>query len=1132
MEDFELLESWATRRTEGAFHTLTDRYVNLVHSAAVRQIGNADTAKDVTQAVFLTLAAKAGTISRQTILAGWLLRTTRFAAANARRLEQRRHHYEQQAMQSFAESAGLNTTWQRIAPLLDEALDHLPDRDRDAVVLRFFEQLPLKRVAEKLGLSEDAAQKRVSRALEKLRVFLTRRGQAVSVGALTSAVAANSVQAAPADVSAAISATVASTGAATGSFATTVARATLRAIRQVKMRLFAIRAASVVILAGLSVAIVLQRDATTVPANEIASVAPTSVITSQPTQEVTAVAATPIASAPDTVEIRLSVVDSQTAVPVANARLSLVSSGEFTRQTTNEFATDANGLARVTYSPIAAKWWSHRVEIFCNGYVPKYVSWSDHQQDRVDEIPNEYTVKLDSAVTIGGFVLDQQDAPISGARVVFSVSGPVASLARERLTMMGDYHTEITGADGRWTCNHVPANFGKIDFKPVHPLFQAKRWVTDSPDMAAYLNVERIPEADFLAGRALMRLKPGLVIAGTVTDESGQPVAGARVTQNYDFHDSERSLVTSAEGSFQFRNGRSGTLSLTIQADNLAPVVTSMVLNASVDNLHVVLPAGQELLGRVVDETDQPIADASIEPASPSSDSRTFFQWHVKADANGRFAWNAAPAVQEYAVSASGFESLRRVKLTADGSEQMIRLTRKLRLASVNVLGEVVDAATKRPPSGVRVQVLETQREANGKGFHSFTTVPEDAPADGKFRLKTSSGTVSFVLEISAAGYWPQRFTNQVTSERALPLHVELVEAPIAAGVVLTPAGESAAGATLVVCGHDEFAQMSLPAKLVTDSRGSGAVTAIADAQGRFRLPTKLAPEVVVITHARGFCEMPFSQVNSNTIVRLQPWGRIEGTARAGAKPLARETIRLSTMSGRMNLSSRVSVFLDTTTDAEGRFVFSTVPAGEWEVMREINKLPEGRAGIRFPAYSHGVLLAVRIGETVTVTLGGEGRAIIGRAVAPESIADDVWTENFVTLTLKLSTPNAVEPLKFEALPSDGVFSTAAIGFIESSPANEDADAVLAGRRLRREYRAMFSADGGFRIEDVPSGEYMLKISLVRMPKLADGNPLNFVPIAAFELDVTVPASASSSENVPVNLGVLRLSPPTRLRLD
>src|SRR5262245_12396873 len=100
MDDYELLRDYALKRREDAFRELTERYLRLVYSAAMRQTGNAQVAEDVTQAVFLTLAKKAETISSKVILSGWLLRTTRYAAANARRLEQRRHHYEQEAMQS------------------------------------------------------------------------------------------------------------------------------------------------------------------------------------------------------------------------------------------------------------------------------------------------------------------------------------------------------------------------------------------------------------------------------------------------------------------------------------------------------------------------------------------------------------------------------------------------------------------------------------------------------------------------------------------------------------------------------------------------------------------------------------------------------------------------------------------------------------------------------------------------------------------------------------------------------------------------------------------------------------------------------------------------------------------------
>jgi hypothetical protein len=315
------------------------------------------------------------------------------------------------------------------------------------------------------------------------------------------------------------------------------------------------------------------------------------------------------------------------------------------------------------------------------------------------------------------------------------------------------------------------------------------------------------------------------------------------------------------------------------------------------------------------------------------------------------------------------------------------------------------------------------------------------------------------------------------------------------------------------------------PGKLVTGSPGSGPASTLADAQGRFRLPNKHAPEVVVVAHAEGFGEVPFSQVTSNTVITLQAWGRIEGAARAGAKPLAQETIRLINMSWRAYRTPRVSVYLDATTDAEGRFVFATVPPGEWKVMRELNSLAAGKTAIRIPAYSHSVPLLVRAGETATVTLGGEGRAVVGRAVAPEAIGAELWTENSIALILKVPTPDAPTPPKADSFPTSKEFQTANQAYLERSAAYWNSDSGLALQRLQREYRSMFAADSSFRIDDVPPGDYTVKVNLSKMPKLSDGNPPNLAPIASLETDATIPAGSSPSDETPVSLGVLQLSP-------
>jgi hypothetical protein len=193
-------------------------------------------------------------------------------------------------------------------------------------------------------------------------------------------------------------------------------------------------------------------------------------------------------------QIAFQVLDAKSDAPISGARLTLRSIVDPAQATTNTCITDKRGKGVVAYVPAKGQSWDHRVEVFHDAYVPKFVSWSSYQEDRPEEMPEAYTVKLDPAVTIGGLIQDEQNRPVADMRVVFSVSGPSvgATRARERLTMMGDYHTETTDAEGRWSCNHVPARFGMIDYKLVHPQFQEKTYQSDSPDSPNYINVERI----------------------------------------------------------------------------------------------------------------------------------------------------------------------------------------------------------------------------------------------------------------------------------------------------------------------------------------------------------------------------------------------------------------------------------------------------------------------------------------------------------------------------------------------------------------------------------------------------------------------------------------------------------------
>ncbi len=252
--DASLLQAFARYRSQDAFSTLVSRHCDWVYWAAVRMVHDPHLAEDVVQAVFLILSEKAGNVGRAP-LHRWLFKVTRYASSNAIRSRTRREKHERRAAMQTSETYQPQTdrTWDEISPVLDDSIGRLKSKDRDAVLLHFYQQKEMPEVAAALGVSEGAAKVRIVRAMHKLRKIL-RRKSVLSAADLSVVLAAHITRPAPRTLPVAGGPGSASTAASS------IASGTSTMMALAKAKIAAVLIVLMVIPIGAAVRFALQSD--------------------------------------------------------------------------------------------------------------------------------------------------------------------------------------------------------------------------------------------------------------------------------------------------------------------------------------------------------------------------------------------------------------------------------------------------------------------------------------------------------------------------------------------------------------------------------------------------------------------------------------------------------------------------------------------------------------------------------------------------------------------------------------------------------------------------------------------------------------------------------------------------------
>jgi thiol-disulfide isomerase/thioredoxin len=357
------------------------------------------------------------------------------------------------------------------------------------------------------------------------------------------------------------------------------------------------------------------------------------------------------------------------------------------------------------------------------------------------------------------------------------------------------------------------------------------------------------------------------------------------------------------------------------------------------------------------------------------------------------------------------------------------------------------------------------------------------------------------------------------------------------AGVVLTPAGRPAAGRTVYLSGLKDSIYLTGP-KMTPQYPSSGMRSAVTDPAGRFSFAPDLEAFAVVVADDSGFAQVRVEDLKASPEVRLQPWARVEGTLKIGAEPGAHEAVRLADAFTPEAYYPRsyppYAISVETTTDAAGRFVFPRVPPVDVKVFHA-PKLGRGEA--RLVPITQITNLTLKAGETRAMTLGGQGRPVVGRVVLKNYNKPIDWQDQ--VFWVDALAPAPPDCPNFDAVNSAFHLDMRAARNAEEQEAarnryRAEQDRVArqlgayysspAGRQYwfsKRRYVLRFAQDGSFRIDDVPGGKYQLTIDLRELDDQRGQRKSPLIALRRQEIDV--PDSPGGRSDTPLDLGVINM---------
>jgi RNA polymerase sigma factor (sigma-70 family) len=566
----------------------------------------------------------------------------------------------------------------------------------------------------------------------------------------------------------------------------------------------------------------------------------------------------------------------------------------------------------------------------------------------------------------------------------------------------------------------------------------------------------------------------GIAVSGSVIDEEGRPIAGARVARGSDLRGQAnvREATTDADGRFVIGGIPAGALVLTAQAPGHAPDLKTMTAEPGLAPAEFWLESGHTIRGRIVDAHDKPIAGAPV--AADQWRGHHSLRWSTRTDAEGRFRWDDAPAdVVLIDLGELGFKGKRFYRAVPDAPEWTVPMRRPLR-----VRGRVTDAETGRPVKPFTLVPGHAFNNTDQAGWDNDET--QEIPGLSYDVLLSTTSPLRLV-RIEADGYLPAVSRPMEDDEEEVVLHFALKRGSGVEGIVRGLDRVPIAGAEVL---------LATPSRMgfLNDGRPQphGSRIVQTRASGLFSFEPQEPPYTIVVLHDRGYAWQEVkARPKAPAELTIRPWGRVEGTLRLGGRPAGGQQLTLyREPTPYLPQSTHWNGYA--MTDAEGRFHFDRIVPGEVQVSRLI---PFGATSYGGGSPSAGMDIAP--GATARLSLGGTGRPIVGKAVVPAEFAER----------------------------RDWTFGPC---YLRRKPTEADLKVPVPFRRPVESYVFAVDPDGSFRLEGIGAGAYQITI-LVN--KRTEGeSDVEGENLASVRREVAVPEIPGGWSDEPLDLGKIPLS--------